>query len=197
LGYSVKLLAQARRTGAGLELGVAPRLVKLGTPLADVGGSYNAIQVVGDAVGDTLFYGRGAGAMPTASAVVADLIEVIVGRDGPMARSRHLWAEGHARAVLAGPEEVSSRYYLRFEIADRPGVLGAIAQVLGRHGISIASVIQHEHGSGPVEGGGPGAAVPLVIMTHRAIEARVTAARAEIDGMSIVNGPSVCLGVEE
>jgi homoserine dehydrogenase len=193
LGHCVKLLAQARRTGRGLELRVAPRLVRLGTPLADVSGSYNAIQVVGDAVGDTLFYGRGAGAMPTASAVAADLIEVIVGRDGLLARSRQLWAQSGDRTALAGPGDVTSRFYLRFEIADRPGVLGMIAQVLGRHGISIASVIQHEPGAGE----GPGASVPLVIMTHRAVEAKLASARAEIDGMSIVNEPSVCLGVEE
>src|SRR5262249_43497034 len=93
LGYTVKLLALAKLTGAGLELRVAPTLVRHGTPLADVAGPYNAIRVVGDAVGDTLFYGRGAGAMPTASAVVGDLIDVATGRAAQTFRTLGLWSE--------------------------------------------------------------------------------------------------------
>lgn len=197
LGYAVKLLAQARLTGAGLEMRVAPRLVRMGTPLADVRGPYNAIRVVGDAVGDTLFYGRGAGAMPTASAVVGDLIDVALGRDALIARSRDLWSDDNDHANggprLAASEHVRSRFYLRFLIADQPGVLAAIAQVLGRQGISIASVIQHETSDDP-DAAKP---VPLIIMTHAAVEANLTAALAEIDQMAIVAAPSVCLGVEE
>lgn len=192
LGYTVKLLALARLEESGLQLRVAPRLVRQGTPLADVRGPYNAIRVVGDAVGDTLFYGRGAGAMPTASAVVSDLIDVAVGRAALTLKALDRWL-GDGRSVqLAASDQVRSRYYLRFHIADRPGVLGAIAQVLGRHRISIASVIQHDTGdSGPV------AYVPLVIMTHSAVQADVEAALAETDRMDIVSPPSVCLGVEE
>src|SRR5262249_31175483 len=93
LGYAIKLLALAKLTDAGLELRVGPTLVKHGTPLADVRGAYNAIRVVGDAVGDTLFYGKGAGAMPTASAVVGDLIDVASGRFNLPARLMRSWSE--------------------------------------------------------------------------------------------------------
>jgi homoserine dehydrogenase len=193
LGYTVKLLAQAKLSDMALELAVAPRLVLEDTPLADVRGPYNAIRVVGDVVGDTLFYGRGAGASPTASAVVGDLIDVAIGRAALTFRSLNLWNDDAEPPRLASPHEVRSRYYLRFTIADRPGVLGAIAQVLGAHAISIASVIQHDPG-GDVP---PDAPVPLVIMTHVAVEANIKAALAEIDGLEAVHARSVCLGVEE
>jgi homoserine dehydrogenase len=193
LGYTVKLLALAKLTGAGLELRVAPRLVRDDMPLADVRGPYNAIRVVGDAVGDTLFYGRGAGMMPTASAVVGDLIDVAVGRAERTFRALDLWPVGAGPPQLASPYEVRSRYYLRFTIADRPGVLGTIAQVLGRHSISIASVIQHD----PGDDAPPAAPVPLVMMTHSAIEANLTAALQEIDGLEAVRAPSIRLGVED
>jgi homoserine dehydrogenase len=193
LGYVLKLLAQARLTDAGLELRVAPRLVREGTPLADVRGPYNAIRVVGDAVGDTLFYGRGAGALPTASAVVGDLIDVAVGRAALTFRALGLGADLAHSPSLTSPSKIHSRYYLRFTIADRPGVLGTIAQVLGRHGISIASVIQHD----PGDDAPPGTPVPLVIMTHTAMQADLTAALFEIDRLDAVHAPSICLGVEE
>ncbi len=191
LGYTVKLLALAKMGEAGLELRVAPTLVRQGTPLAEVRGPYNAIRVVGDAVGDTLFYGRGAGALPTASAVVGDLVDVLVGRTALTFRAQKLWPEDAPPLVLAPPDRVESRYYLRFTIADRPGVLGAIAQVLGRHKLSIASVIQHD----PGDDDHPDAPVPLVMMTHAASEANTFAALAEIDCLPVVKAPSVCLGL--
>jgi homoserine dehydrogenase len=194
LGYTLKLLAQAKLAESGLELRVAPRLVRQGTPLADVKGPYNAIRVVGDAVGDTLFYGRGAGAMPTASAIVGDLIDVVLGRAALTFRALDLWSEDAPATVLAAPNVVRSRYYLRFTIADRPGVLGGIAQVLGRHSISIASVIQHDPGD---DSPSDVVCVPLVIMTHLAVEADVHAALIEIDRLDVVQAPSICLGVEE
>jgi homoserine dehydrogenase len=193
LGYAVKLLALAKLSDAGLELRVAPSLVRQGTPLAEVRGPYNAIRVVGDAVGDTLFYGRGAGMMPTASAVVGDLIDVVVGRAGLTSRALNLWSPDVSPARLTPPTAVRRRYYLRFTIADRPGVLARIAQVLGEHGISIASVIQHDPGDDDPEG----SSVPLVMMTHSASEAGLSAALAEIDRLEIVRTATVRLGVEE
>ena len=193
LGYTVKLLALAKLADSRLELRVAPTLVKRGTPLAEVKGPYNAIRIVGDAVGDTLFYGRGAGGMPTASSVVADLIDVVVGRAALTFNALNLWPDHADRPTLASSAEVRSRYYLRFSIADRPGVIGAVAQVLGHHGISIASIIQHD----PGDDDHPDSPVPLVIMTHSAIEADVCAAVAEIDALDAVRAPSVRLGVEE
>ena len=192
LGYVVKLLAQAKAGDAGLELRVAPRLVRKGTPLAEVKGPYNAIRVVGDAVGDTLFYGRGAGAMPTASAIVGDMIDVATGRAALTFRAQRLWSEDAAAPAIAPADKVRSRYYLRFTIADRPGVLAAIAEALGRHGISIAGVIQHDPGDDT-----PGSPVPLVVMTHAAVEAAVAMALEEIDRLDTVRAPSIRLGVEE
>ncbi len=193
LGYSIKLLAKARLQAAGLELSVAPTLVRHGTPLAEVAGPYNAIQVVGDAVGDTLFSGRGAGALPTASAVVGDLIDVAVGRARATFAVQRLW-DGSAETLPLAPAELArGRHYLRFTIADRPGVLAQIAQTLAIHGISIASVIQHD----PGEGDAPDAPVPLIIMTHNAVLAELDAALAKIDRLDVVRAPSIRLAVEE
>ena len=193
LGYVVKLLALADRTDDALSLRVGPTLVRRGTPLADVQGPYNAVRVVGDAVGDTLFYGRGAGAMPTASAVVGDLIDVLVGRAALTARALDLWSGSADGPTLAPPDQIRSRYYLRFSIADRPGVIAAIARVLGAHGISIASLIQHDPGDDAT----PATPVPLVMMTHHAVTADLHAALAEIDRLDVVTPPTVCLPVGE
>jgi len=193
LGYAVKLLALAKLSEGGLELRVAPTLVRRGTPLADVSGPYNAVRVVGDAVGDTLFYGRGAGSLPTASSVVADLMDVVIGRAKLTFEAMNLWSGSAEAPKLVSNDQVRSRYYLRFTIADLPGVIAAIATVLGRHGISIASLIQHD----PGDGARPDAPVPLVMMTHLAVEAHLLAALREIDRLEVVSPPSVCLGVEE
>ena len=193
LGYAIKLLALAKLSEASLELRVAPTLVKHGTPLAEVRGPYNAIRVVGDAVGDTLFYGRGAGAMPTASAVVGDLIDVITGRATLPSHALNFWSESSSPMARTPSSRVTSRYYLHFTIADRPGVLARLAQILGEKGISIASVIQHDPGGETAEPGG----VPLVIMTHMAVQADLYDALKVIDSLEVVHGPSVCLGVED
>lgn len=193
LGYAIKLLALAKLSVSGLELRVAPTLVKHGTPLAEVRGPYNAIRVVGDAVGDTLFYGRGAGAMPTASAVVGDVIDVVTGRAALPSRFLSLGSMSTDSVPFAPSNKITSRYYLRFTIADRPGVLAKLAQILGDRGISIASVIQHDPGDDAPDDG----AVPLVIMTHHAIQADLYAALSEIDRLEAVHAPSACLGVED
>jgi homoserine dehydrogenase len=193
LGYTIKLLAMAKLSTAGLELRVGPTLVKRGRPLAEVSGPYNAIRVVGDAVGDTLFYGRGAGAMPTASAVVGDLIDVVTGRAGPPAQSVSGGSDLSPAISLTPSSHVRSRYYLRFTIADRPGVLAKLAKILGERGISIASLIQHDPGDDDPDE----SPVPLVIMTHLAIQADLHAALYEIDQLDVVHAASVCLSVED
>jgi homoserine dehydrogenase len=193
LGYAIKLLALAKLSEAGLEMRVAPTLVKHGTPLADVRGPYNAIRVIGDAVGDTLFYGLGAGAMPTASAVVGDLIDVVTGRAGLPARLVTSWSQRPASLPFTAPDQIMSRHYLRFTIADRPGVLARLTHILGEHGISIASVIQHDPGDDAPEK----SPVPLVIMTHLAIQAHLHASLSEVDQLDVVHAQSVCLGVED
>jgi homoserine dehydrogenase len=193
LGYAVKLLALAKLSSAGLELRVAPTLVRRDTPLADVAGPYNAVRVVGDVVGDTLFFGRGAGSLPTASAIVADLMDMIIGRAALTFKALNLWSGTQSAPRLVANDQVRSRYYLRYTIADRPGVIAAIATVLGRHGISIASLIQHD----PGDDSPPDSPVPLVMMTHLAVEAHLVAALREIDDLDVVHAASVCLGVEE
>ena len=145
LGYSIKLLAVARLVPEGLELHVSPTLVRHGSPLAEVRGAYNAIRIIGDAVGQVFLHGLGAGQMPTASAVVADVIDTILGRTAITFEALGLWSGDREAPVTAGdPDMAPGRFYLRFNVDDTPGVLAELAGVLGRHKISIASVIQHE-----------------------------------------------------
>ncbi len=191
LGYSIKLLAVAELVSEGLELHVSPTLVRHGTPLAEVRGAYNAIRVVGDAVGRVFFHGLGAGQMPTASAVVADIIDTVLGRAAITFRTLELWSEARQAPVSPrDPAKVAGRYYLRFSVADRPGVLAEIAGILGKHEISIASVIQHETGDDGADG-----AVPLVIMTHTASEGAIGEALATIGGLPVVRPGTVRMRV--
>jgi homoserine dehydrogenase len=191
LGYRIKLLAVAQLSGSGLELHVSPTLVRLGSPLAEVRGAYNAISVVGDAVGRVFFSGLGAGQMPTASAVVADLIDTVVGRAAITFRTLELWSKHGARVAARDYSEVAGRYYLRFSVADQPSVLAEIAGVLGKQNISIASVIQHE-----TEEGSEGV-VPLVIMTHNTTEGAVRRATDAIDQLAFLRGRSVRMRVRD
>jgi homoserine dehydrogenase len=190
LGYRIKLIAVAQLHDSGLELHVTPTLVKIGTPLAEVRGAFNALQVVGDAVGPVFFHGLGAGQMPTASAVVADMIDTAVGRTGITFRTLNLWSQDEARVKTLDHKQLPGRYYLRFTVEDRPGVLAEIAGVLGKHQISIASVIQHEP-----TGDGAGRVVPLVIMTQQAKEGAAQAAVAEMDRLKCVRSGSVRMRV--
>ena len=191
LGYRIKLLAVARLAENGeLELHVSPTLVKVGTPLAEVRGAYNAISVVGDAVGRVFLHGLGAGQMPTASAVVADLVDTAVGRTRLTFETLDLWSAREARVELCEPTRVPGRFYLRITVDDHPGVLADISGVLARHAISIASLIQHEPDKGREE-----MAVPLVIMTHGATEGDLQHAVAAIDQLDSVRAASVRLRV--
>jgi homoserine dehydrogenase len=186
LGYTIKLLAEAWLNEGLLALHVSPVLLRRQAPLAQVRGAYNAVAVTGDAVGDTLYYGRGAGQMPTASAVVADLIDLAVGRGQRTFHTLRLWS-GNGQRVQARPAAtVRSRFYLRSLVEDRPGVLAEVAGVLAHHQISISSVIQHE-APDEEEGG----RVHLVIMTHTAPTGAFRAAVADIDRLRPVSGPSV------
>src|SRR5207237_4103408 len=132
LGYTIKLLAESYLLDNQLALHVSPVLLRRQAPLAQVRGAYNAIQVVGDAVGDTLYYGLGAGQMPTASAVVADLLDLAVGRAQRTFQTLGLWSGG-PRAATRTSRTVRSRFYLRLLVPDRPGVLAMVAEVLAEH----------------------------------------------------------------
>jgi homoserine dehydrogenase len=188
-GYTLKLLASAKASDAGVEARVHPTMVPDSHPIAQVGGVYNAIEIVGDAVGDLMLYGKGAGGMPTASAVVSDIMDISreIGTTG-RSRSPSLLppdgGEGHIKLI----DSISSLYYLRFMVDDQPGVLSQISGILGRHDISIESVIQKRR-----ETGSP---VPLVVMTHTAIERHVQEALAEIDQLPSVSEKAVLIRVE-
>ncbi|ADB18953.1 Homoserine dehydrogenase [Pirellula staleyi DSM 6068] len=190
LGYRIKLIAVAQLQPGGLELHVSPTLVKVGTPLAEVRQAFNAISVVGDAVGPVFFHGLGAGQMPTASAVVADMIDTAVGRTQITFRTLELWSQKEAAVKMLDHDELTGRYYLRFTVEDRPGVLAEIAGVLGKHGISIASVIQHE-----AKGSGVNRVVPLVIMTYQAREGDARKAVEAISQLTSVKAPCVRMRV--
>ncbi len=189
LGYRLKLLAVAKLQEAGLELHVSPTLVKVGTPLAEVRGAFNAISVVGDAVGPVFYHGLGAGQMPTASAVVADIIDVAVGRTAITFRTLELWSNTQARVTMNDYALARGRFYLRFNVEDHPGVMAEIAGVLGQHRISIASVLQHEAETMDEH------VVPLIIMTHETTEGAARAACDLIDLLPSVRSGSVRIWV--
>ncbi len=189
LGYRIKLLAVAELVDSQLQLYVSPTLVKIGTPLAEVRGAYNAVSVVGDAVGRVFFHGLGAGQMPTASAVVADMIDVVVGRAPITFRTLELWSKRYERLSPPPPEKRPGKFYLRFQVEDRPGVMAELTGVLGQHQISIASVIQQEPAS-PENN-----TVPLVIMTHQTTEGAVLSALEKIRHLSCVQGGYVMMRV--
>ena len=158
----------------------------MGRRLAEVRGAYNAIRVVGDAVGRVFFHGLGAGQMPTASAVVADLIDTVIGRKAITFRRLNLWStDGEAPVSMRDPAKVPGRFYLRFNVDDRPGVMSDITGILGNHGISIASVIQHETEEDASN------VVPLVIMTHTMPEGAMHEAMKTIGQLASVHPGSV------
>jgi len=188
LGYTLKLLVIAKRHPRALELRVSPSLLPTDHPLASVHGVFNAICVRGDASGDTMHYGQGAGQMPTASAVVADLIDVGLGRTAMTFSHVEPFCCSCTPATLLDPDDVVCRYYLSFVALDRPGVFAKIAGVLGRHRISIASVIQRERHEGTY--------VPVALMTHGAKEGNLRRALGQIDRLDIVSGHTRFLRVE-
>jgi len=193
LGYTIKLLAEAWAEGKQVALHVAPVLLRHTALLAQVRGAYNAISVHADLAGETLYQGPGAGMMPTASAVVADLIDLAVGRAQRTFAAAKLWAAPTERGVstprdqftVEPAERVKSRFYLRLLVADRPGVLADVTRILADEGISISSVVQHEAGEA---GDAP---VPLVIVTHYAPTGAFRAALGKIGRLPAAAAPAV------
>ncbi len=192
LGYGIKLLAEAWINDGKLAVHVSPVLLRRHSPLAQVRGAYNAIQVIGDAVGDTLHYGLGAGRMPTASSVVADIIDIAVGRAQNTFTSMNLWSDSSAITPLLLSDDVNSRYYLRLLVEDKPGVLADVTRLLANHQISIASIIQHE-----AQGENASGKVQLVIMTHLSKCGKFKAAAKELDRLDCVSGSAVHYPVED
>ncbi len=189
LGYTIKLLAIAKAIGTRIEARVHPCLVPSGALLANIKDEFNAVEIVGNAAGPQVLYGRGAGQMPTAGAVVSDLLDLA---------ERRLTGRASGRAALAGlpradaipPEEIETSFYCRFTVFDRPGVLARIARIFSEQDISIATVIQH--GRSETELG----TVPLIMTTHEAREASMCTAVQQIDRLSVITEPSQILRIE-
>ncbi|RKZ35429.1 MAG: homoserine dehydrogenase [Gammaproteobacteria bacterium] len=192
LGYRIKHLGIARRTERGVEVRVHPTLVPETRLIANVDGVMNAILVKGDAVGASLYYGAGAGAEPTASAVVADLVDVVRAlTTDPENRVPHLAFQPGALADLPIPpqEDSLTAFYLRMQAAARPGVLADVARILGECGISIEAVVQKEPPRGTDF-------VPLIMLTHRIMEGRMMEAIAGIEALESVRGSVTRIRVE-
>jgi homoserine dehydrogenase len=192
LGYNVKLLGIAKRTDKGVELRVHPTLVPEKRLVANVDGAMNAIVVQGDAVGPTLYYGAGAGAEPTASAVIADLMDVARLKDAPeAARIPYLSYQPNQIIDLAvlPIEEVESAYYLRLHVADEPGVMAAVTKILADKAISIDAMIQKEPAQGKKEAN-------VVILTHQTIEKNMNAAIDEIEAIPSIADKLIKLRME-
>jgi homoserine dehydrogenase len=193
LGYRIKLLGITKRTKQGIELRVHPTLIPTRRLIANVEGVMNGILVKGDAVGPTLYYGAGAGSQPTASAVVADLIDVtrLITAD-PEHRVPHLAFQPDqlSQVPILGIEQVETSYYLRMRVADKPGVLADITRLLARSKISIDAMVQKEPAAGERQ-------VDIVMLTHRALEKNVDEATRRIEKLRTVLGKIVRLRLEE
>jgi homoserine dehydrogenase len=189
LGYIIKLLAIAQREKKEkVSLRVHPTLVHKSDQLAGVGGSFNAVSVYGHAVGHVLFYGRGAGRTPTASAVVSDIVQIALGVT-PLAFKQLNLLPGDANITPLPISELSSRYYLRLTARDEPGVLAQVTKILGAHRISLSAVLQQETSDSRF--------VPIVITTHLAREGDMRKAMAQIDKLKSLKPPGVWLRIIE
>jgi homoserine dehydrogenase len=191
LGYRIKLLGITKRRSNGIELRVHPALVPSASLLANVEGAMNAVLVRGDAVGQTLYYGKGAGEEPTASAVVADLVDVTrLHTADPEHRVPHLAFQPDAMSdiPILSIEDVVTSYYLRMTVADQPGVLADIARVLADAGISIGSMIQQ-----PSDADG---SADLIFLTHQALERNINIASARIEALKFIRSSVTRLRVE-
>ncbi|WIV96320.1 homoserine dehydrogenase [Kinneretia aquatilis] len=193
LGYRIKLLGLTRRRDSGIELRVHPTLVPMSRLIANVEGAMNAVVVQGDAVGTTLYYGKGAGAEPTASAVIADLVDITrLHTADPDHRVPHLAFQPDAMSdtAILPMAEVLTSYYLRLRVADEAGVLSRITTILAEHDISIDAVLQRESNEGERQ-------TDLIILTHETQEGRMNRALAQMQGLNTVLAPIVRLRKEE
>jgi homoserine dehydrogenase len=191
-GYRIKLLAITKFNGQTVEARVHPTMIPFGNMLSNVNGTLNAISVTGDAVGDILLYGHGAGMLPTASAVVSDIADI----------ARNLASNGAGRVPVMGyqadqirsiavmpMDDIVTHYYIRFDAMDRPGVLATISGILGKFAISLKSVHQ--------KGRKTNGSVPVVMLTHYAREADITRALAEISTLDVVAGQPMLIRIED
>ena len=192
LGYKIKLLAIAREINGQIEARVHPTLIPDDHLLSRVDGTYNAVFIDGDAAGPGMYYGKGAGMMPTASAVVSDIIDLsrnMLRETGQRVPPFSYQQEFIKKIIIKNIREVVTRYYLRFSVLDRPGVLSKISGILGRRGISIRSVIQ--------KGRQTRGTVSIFLLTHQAREAAVRKALDEINRLSEVRARTMLIRIED
>jgi len=192
LGYRIKHLGIAKRTANGLEIRVHPTMIPHRRLIANVDGVMNAIVVKADALGPTLYYGAGAGAEPTGSAVVADLVDIVRAlTSDPENRVPHLAFQPSALSdiPILGMDDVSTAYYLRIHVQDQPGVLADVTQIFANHTISIEAIIQKEPQANA-------ASVPIVILTHEVIEQNINNAISEIEKLEVVTSKIMRIRLE-
>ncbi len=192
LGYRIKHLGITRKTNHGIELRVHPTLIPERRLIANVDGVMNAIVVMGDAVGPTLYYGAGAGSEPTASAVVADVVDVVRAMTSdPENRVPHLAFQPDALAdtTVLSMEDVTTAYYLRMQAIDKPGVLADVTKILGDAGISIEAILQKEPEAGASH-------VPIIFLTQRVQERNMNHAISQIEQLDSINGNVVRIRME-
>lgn len=185
-GYTIKLLAIAKENNGSLELRVHPTMIPIAHPLANVNDSFNAILIKGNAVGDLMFYGQGAGSLPTGSAVVSDIISIL--RNDMTLRSILTVENKAAAKLILNQQAYKSQYYLRFSVKDMSGVLGEISSIWGKNNVSISSIIQKDEKQG---------IVTLIIVTHDAIEGDINKSVAEIEHLDSVYNIDNLIRVEK
>jgi homoserine dehydrogenase len=189
MGYCLKLLAIGQKDKQGrISLRVHPSFIARDNSLARVQGPFNAISIFGSAVGQVMFYGRGAGMMPTASAVVADIIDVALGNSATAFHHLNLKPRSQTIPLIDKIDNLVSRFYIRIMCKDQPGVIAQWSKVLADHQISISGALQHE-------GIGPDNTVPVVIATHPTQQKNVTAALKDMETLDVIGGKPVCIRI--
>jgi len=189
MGYTLKLLAIGERLNGGrIFLRVHPCFIASDSSLARVDGPFNAVSIFGNAVGHTMFYGRGAGMMPTASAVVADIIEVAMGNSKKLFKHLKLEPRNKTKKLISRIDELISRFYIKLRVLDKPGVFAQICTVLANKDISLSGVLQHEeHNTKNV--------VPAIVITHQTQQKKITAALEDLSKLDIVKEDPVCIRI--
>ncbi len=189
MGYCLKLLAIGRKDRKNrVSLRVHPCFIPKDNPLARVGGPFNAISLFGSAVGQVMFYGRGAGMMPTASAVVADIIDVAIGNSKTTFQHLNLRQKSEGGISIETIDNLESRFYIRIMCKDKPGVIAQWSKIMAEHNISIAGALQHEDI-------GPDDTVPIVILTHLTLQKNLSAALEDLKKLDSISGKPFCIRI--
>jgi homoserine dehydrogenase len=173
LGYAVKLLAMASAEDDGISARVHPTMIPLGHPLASISGNFNAVFVIGESVGDLMFFGQGAGSLPTATAILGDVVNIVRDLGSPAVSDRSYWSKP---GLVMPMDEVVTRFYMVLRVVDRPGVLAKIAGIFGDNQVSLESVVQK----------GIGREAQIILITHEVVERNFRAARKGFEELDVV-----------